>query len=472
MLAAACFLVPSLSRQQSVQEVAPAAVPSPVVTGPIRATAPPGAPTHGYPFFCTTVDLASHGYVEEEFFFGGTANPYIMPAQDDVTASATPAGSRLPYLTRMVVRRPASAEHFKGIVLMEWLNVTAGYDLDALWVASHEHMVRRGYAWIGVSAQRVGIHQAVTGLKAWSPTRYGALDVTNGGAITDDALCYDVYSQAARAVRSPTGVDPMGRLVVQRVLAIGVSQSAARLVRYHNHVHPLARVFDGFVVLAGGRMLRTDLNVKVLKILSETDVAGTPGAQTQVAFRQADSDHYRRWEVAGSAHLDFHATQQLQPLRARDLGLPPPVACTRPSSSRIPWHYVGNAALDAMVAWVRDGTKPAAGHDIQAAWVSPEPTAVIGRDGFGNALGGIRLSQHEVPTALNSGVNSGPGYCSFYGTYQPFDDATLAALYGSHDAYVGRVKQVTSRNLAARFIVREDAEATIREAAQSSVGKR
>jgi hypothetical protein len=47
------------------------AVPNPIVTGPIAAPALPGDPSHNYPFFSTTADLAKFGYVEEEFFFGG-----------------------------------------------------------------------------------------------------------------------------------------------------------------------------------------------------------------------------------------------------------------------------------------------------------------------------------------------------------------------------------------------------------------
>ena len=77
-------------------------------------------------------------------------------------------------------------------MLVEWQNVTAGYDLDALWNRRH---LREGYAWIGVSAQRVGVDQ----LRAWSPTRYGSLDVTGGGAFTTDQLSYDVFAQAAEA---------------------------------------------------------------------------------------------------------------------------------------------------------------------------------------------------------------------------------------------------------------------------------
>jgi hypothetical protein len=54
----------------------------------------------------------------------------------------------------------------------------------------------------------------------------------------------------------------------------------------------------------------------------------------------------------------------------------------------------------------------------------------------------------------------------------PFSDDTPAALYGGHVGYVSRVAKVTEDNLRAGYLVVEDAEATVREAAQSNVGKR
>ena len=45
-------------------QAAPAAVPTPEVTGPIAVTAPPGDPSHGYPFFASDDGLAADGYVE------------------------------------------------------------------------------------------------------------------------------------------------------------------------------------------------------------------------------------------------------------------------------------------------------------------------------------------------------------------------------------------------------------------------
>src|SRR3974390_3495477 len=92
-----------------------AGVPNPTVIGPIAATAVPGDPSHGYPFFSTTVDLAAYDYVEEEFFLEGTANRYNLPPL--ATGSVIDSGH--PYRTRIVVRRPMSPDDFNGTVLME-----------------------------------------------------------------------------------------------------------------------------------------------------------------------------------------------------------------------------------------------------------------------------------------------------------------------------------------------------------------
>ena len=438
-----------------------ATVSNPVVIGPIPATAPPGDPSHDYPFFSTTVNLASHGYIEQEFFFEGLASRYNTP--ELATGSVIDGGH--PYRTRLVVRRPVSALMFSGTVVMEWQNVTAGYDFDAGWELSYDNIIRRGYAWIGVSAQRVGVHQQVTGLKEWSPNRYGTLDVTQGGAILDDALSYDIFSQAAQAVRSPMGVDPMGGLHVERVIATGGSQSATRIVTYHNAVHPLAGVFDAYFIVVGGRLLRTDLNVKAFKVLSETDVAGI-----QAALRQPDSNHFRRWEVAGAAHVGFHLAQELTALQVRDFGSSAPPNCSLPPLSRIPFQYVLAAGFDHLVDWVKNRVEPPTAPDIELVTITPTE-AVVARDSVGNALGGIRLSQHAVPTATNTGLNSGPGFCRLFGTYQSLDAVTLDALYPNHGTYVRQVTHATTGNLKVGFIVVEDAITTIREGAQSDIGK-
>src|SRR3954471_14479631 len=119
---------------------ASAAVPNPAVKGPVASPGMPGNSTHDYTFFSTNHGLAAHGYIEEEFFIDGHANRYNTPAQ----TTGTIIDSDHPYKTRIVVRRPADAKRFNGTVLVEWYNVTNGFDAENMWFFAWEHMLRAG----------------------------------------------------------------------------------------------------------------------------------------------------------------------------------------------------------------------------------------------------------------------------------------------------------------------------------------
>lgn len=249
-------------------------IANPKIAGPIPATTPGDGPLHDHPLLASQLDLAALGYVEEEYFLEGTANRYRTPP----LATGVIMSSGHPYRTRMIVRRPRSGAEFNGTVLVEWLDTTNGFDLDAVWMASHKHILRSGYAYVGVSAQRVGVHGANIGLKSWSPVRYSTLDVTAGGAILDDSLSYDIFSQAVQAIRHPVGVEPLGELPVGRVFAVGAQQPHDHFVTYHNSIQPLAVGFDAFLFFGIDSQLRTDLDVKVFSIKTETDVLRQPTA--------------------------------------------------------------------------------------------------------------------------------------------------------------------------------------------------
>jgi hypothetical protein len=461
-----------------------AAVPVPTVTGPIAATAV-GDPGHDYPFYASALDLEARGYVEEEFFIEGTANRYDTPAL--TTATIVDGGH--PYKTRIVVRRPATAARFNGTVIVEWNNVTAGHDLDIDWFQTHDHLTRSGYGWVGVTPQGIGVEA----LKVWSAKRYGTLDVTHGGTVANDDLSYDIMAQAAQAIRTPPAVNPLGGLEAARIFATGHSQSAGRLGTYVNSVHPLQRVFDAVILHGGGAKVRTDLDIPVWKLLSETDV------QNQAVNRQPDTNRFRTWEVAGDSHVDFQFVSYSRKLSQRD-GSPiapgftpggaggratnrgaatppaPPAArsgnagnCDKPSYSHVPFYQVFDAAIDHLVIWVKDGKAPPTAPPIDVSSIGPP--AAMARDAAGNALGGIRLATHAVPTAVNSGVNSGPGFCRLNGSYAPFDEGTLKNLYPTHASYVSKVKSATEANLKAGYILKPEADATIAEAEKSAIGR-
>ena len=96
---------------------------------------------------------------------------------------------------------------------------------------------------------------------------------------------------------------------------------------------------------------------------------------------------------------------------------------------------------------------------------------VIARDEDGNSLGGIRLAEHAVPTAVDSGQNTGTNFCRLYGAHIDFDQARIAKLYPSHKAYVAEVKKVTESNEKAGYILKIDGDATIAAAEKSTTGK-
>jgi hypothetical protein len=358
----------------------------------------------------------------------------------------------VPYRTRLVVRRPANAGQFSGTVLVEWQNVTAGYDLDALWNA--EATTRAGDAWVGVSAQRVGVDQ----LRGWSPTRYGALDVTGGGAFVTDQLSYDIFAQAGKAIADPRGVSPLGRLRAQTVLAVGASQSASRMTVYYDRVLPQVRpVYAGYGFIVGSAPTRVG-DEPVFQVLSETDVR-TP-------VRPADTDRFRRWEVAGGAHSGYNGQVYRAPIQERDLGAAPVYTCAQPPFSRVPVQHVTAAAYAHLARWVRRGTPPPT-----APPIAFNADGTKARDARGLVRGGIRLSQVDVPTALNTGDNAGESFCLLFGTYQPFDEATLDGLYPTHLGYVARVVAVDVRNVVAGYLQPADAAENLRAALRSGVGR-
>jgi hypothetical protein len=453
---------------------------NPVLTGPIAAKTTPGDPAHDYPFFSALEDLKARGYSEQEYFYSGTANRYETP--EGATGKVIDGNHK--YNTRLLVRRPVDAKKFNGTVIVEWNNVTSGHDLDIDWYQIHDYLIRSGYAWVGVTAQRIGVEA----LKVWNKERYGSLDVTADGTIMNDALSYDVFADVGRAAREPHGADFLGGLKPQRVFATGHSQSAARLAIYLNSVHPLDPVFDAVIVHGGGSKIRTDLKIKVWKLNSETDVIIGQGA-----VRQPDTANFRAWDVAGDSHVDAQFIASRSKLVARD-GNPiapgftpgqggrntaapaPQLAaggnpCDQPTYSDVPFYQVMAAALDHLVAWVKDGKVPPTAPPIEIT--SSGPPAVIARDPNGNSsAGGIRLAAIAVPIAVNTGQNSGPGFCRLYGSHVNFDQTKLASLYPAHEAYVTAVREVTEKNFKAGYILRPDADATIAAAEHAAIGRR
>ena len=463
-------------------------VASPALEGPVSGG-------EGKPFIASTVfDLAQVGYSEAEYFISGTATAFSSAAalSIDGTWTVLPAGSAA-YKTRVLVYRPTDPSKFNGTVVVEWLNVSGGLDAAADWLMGHVELIRGGYAWVGVSAQYVGVEGgdsllglSLQPLKTTDPARYGSL-VHPG-----DSFSYDIFSQAAQAVRQPTTINPLAGLKVEAVLAAGESQSAFRLVTYINAVHPLARIFDGFLVHSRGggglnaalseaplpaiaapaeTRIRSDLDVPVLTFETESDLT----TLQFLSARQPDSERFRLWEVAGTSHADAYTVA----IGSTDLGNSPDAArlvitsqpiprltCSAPINSG-PHHYVLNAAIAALNEWVRRGTPPPQAPRLD---VNPGPPIAFVRDENGNARGGIRTPFVDVPIATFLGEGRGSITCLLFGRTLPFNQAKLAALYPTHATYVDAFDAATEQAVSAGFILRPDADLMKIAAATSDIG--
>ena len=91
---------------------------------------------------------------------------------------------------------------------------------------------------------------------------------------------------------------------------------------------------------------------------------------------------------------------------------------------------------------------------------------------MGNALGGIRTPGIDAPVGSYYGTSScNLGTLGFLaGLYVPFDAATLAKLYPSHDMYVAKVTASANQAVADGFMLPDDAQSLIKEANASSIG--
>lgn len=446
------------------------AVAQPTVDGPVTG-GDRGLPANPAP----REILDEYGYVEEEFFISGEATSYANTdtlAEDGTWALESSTVS--PYTTRVLVRRPADAADSNGIVGVEWLNVSAGQDSDPDFGFLYPEMLSQGSTWVGVSAQFGGVDGpglgipiegiTATPLKTADPTRYAPIDHPG------DEYSYDIYSQAAQAIRSDATI--LDGSPVHTVIAVGESQSAGRLVSYINGVHPVADIYDGFLVhswfggatsmgpdveLPGRTSIRTDLADPILLFQTETDMLRA------VSARQNDTAGLVTWEVAGTAHAD---QTQLDYGEASGHVLDPDRVlpdfeglCGGPVNQG-PQLLVLQRAWADLSDWVVSGEPPASSPRLEII------DGEIARDELGIAVGGIRTPDVDVPVAVHVGDPRPDSsiICSLFGSTTPLPDDVLAERYGDSETYVAGVRASADAALAAGHLLPSGVEQLVAEA--------
>ena len=176
------------------------------------------------------------------------------------------------------------------------------------------------------------------------------------------------------------------------------------MVTYIDAVHPLAHVYDGFLVhsRSGGAPIRDDVGVPVLVFQTETDVSFSRGRAAQ-----PDTNMFRLGEVAGTSHYDTYGLV----IQGKDTGDGKAGAAVlesmqNPTNQPIPMftcgapintglaHYVLDAAFYRLNRWVTKGIVPPAAPRLQTA-----ATGAFATDTNGNVLGGIRTPAVDAPVA-------------------------------------------------------------------------
>jgi hypothetical protein len=491
---------------------------SSAIAQPTLTEVAPGSGEHGYPYDAVPptpivegapfINLKERGYVEREFQMSGTANVYRQNGNwgSDGHWNVSVSQPNVPYTTRLLVRYPTNPAKFNGTVVVEWLNDTTGGDQDPVWSEIYNQALNQGYAYIGVTAQATGVKD----LKKWDAARYAPLSASS------DGQSYDIFTQTAQSAATNYAT-LLGGLKPKQIVGSGDSQSAFRVDTYVNAFQPLTKAYNGFFAvgryvgaspLAGGivdaaplpAFVRSDNTTPFIQLNTEGDLEELLASYV----RQSDTNYLRTWEIAGASHIDEHEAEYELATIAREAPTLPPVKCTFGIVSNLGLHEADNMpvweAEDATLAdlqkWLTQGVQPPHGSQI---WTNPFWFNTIFRDQYGNALGGTRLPDIQVPTETYSAINvvepetnlntnalkeifeaglesseipsslRAAGLCLLSGFAAPFETSTLQRLYPTHSNYVSKFTAAAKESLGAGFLTAEDYATAVAAAEKSSV---
>lgn len=488
------------------QPAPPRVTPVPAVRGPVAVTA------GSYPYMTASrliepADLASAGFVEEEFFLSGTANVYDWPAPGQLTVRTANA----PYTTRILVRRPSDPAKFSGTVVVEVMHTPNAQDFSLMWGWTHKYFLEHQDAYVAITVMPV----AAQALTVFDPVRYASISFANpapgacpgGGAgagdpAVEEGLRWDMISQLGALLKSTVPGRPLATLKVEKVY---MTTQDAILQTYINAVHPHAKlangqfVYDGYVVKGGFRSARINrcaeppenadprnqmrhVGVPVIQLQMEGDL---PNA---VAGRRPDSDEpadrFRLWEVAGTAHFDSAGyrggfpnyadmmrgglAMPVRPLAPEMSGmtfpnafLEPSVAqCSPPITTEQPiLAYMFHNAFARLDQWVRTGVAPPRAERIEMTGLGTPQAAVV-KDVYGNAKGGVRTPLVDVPASTYHAFheNSPARLCRQFGWEEPFTWSRLEQVHGSYANYAARLTAAIDRAVKERWLLERDGQ--------------
>ena len=390
-------------------------------------TAVPTTPT-SQPYGSNDTDvatLADRGYVQEEFLISGTASGAV------------------PYTTRMLVRRPASPKDFSGTLIAESIRSTGSRSMWGL----RDYIMRSGHAYVEIGSNLGAINNLV---KPSNATRYAALNMPealNAPPVKAGVFGHvqELIAQGGMLLKANPSGGPFDGFEVRNVVLAGCSEQGLIIRQYMRDSHPLYRtakgasIYDGYFPACvadwpSNFILVNDvefanftpgpIEVPVVNLTGQMEVENY--AEWGRQFRRPDGntrkDKYRIYEVAGMGHGLSQSSN---------------VCAAGQQPSQFAAQYVSNNALDRLIQWADKGTEPPPGQSI----TTTTPGGPLVTDAYGNAKGGVRSYQVDVPIA---DYNTGFGLC----TWQvPLEAATLESLYRNQGQYIAKVNR-SLRDLA------------------------
>jgi hypothetical protein len=199
----------------------------------------------------------------------------------------------------------------------------------------------------------------------------------------------------------------------------------------------------------------------------------TDAARTQWMRRidsDAEGDVFRLYEIAGMAHAAPRAAGLPSAGDLKIAGLAPG---SDASCADAPTAFPEGLAMNAI--WQQIDDLLVAGTALpRMPRIEVGADGVVRGDSLGNALGGWRLPQLDVPLAVYRGSSRAradapgtQGLCALTGSMQKLDAARLKALYGNRAAYLKRFNAAVDTAAAERRLTLPDAAAVKAQATKA-----
>ena len=434
--------------------------PAPISPGKLSAALPEPA-TRGFHVW----NVEPIDYVAEEYLMSGVS-PIWEPSSALDTAgsgfsSAAPFNylqhtpnseprkvlGSAPYTTRVVIYRPRDMAKFSGVTIIEPIHRQAdGY----IFVFN---VISRFYASRGMAVATIQHPASFEPTVKADPQRYGSL------AVKDWTQFWATIAQLGALLKSDAS--PL-RALTKRLYLTGYSFTGMCTSTFANFHHNATRAADGRPIFDGylshcNEYYVQPLDVPVIRVNTQGDYNYFTNSSYNPFARVPDSDdawnRTRRYEVAGAQHEPLPRAEQ-------GAAIPPfwaAVTCykTYPAGGQLNENVfirpVFEIAVVHMEDWITKQISPP-----RAPWiVIGKSTVQAELDENGNAVGGLRMPELQVPVATYS---VGEKECRLNGYMSPFSTEKLRALYGNKARYLKLYDEAADAMVAQSWMLQDSAE--------------